>query len=111
MMPMAMAADTSMSHDEMMTPMVPMSQADCPDCLHHEQKESPAQQSSSCAGHCLSHANSSNPTNLVVNSSQLAIAMPPSTPIQWNMIENTVQQPSVNSSPPRNITDSVVLRL
>lgn len=60
MMPMAMAADMPMHHDDeatemAMTPMVPMSPAHCEHCAHvDEQNDSPID--GGCAGHCLAKA-------------------------------------------------------
>lgn len=115
MMPMAMAAEMPQHEmnemEEVMTPMAPMSHADCPDCPHHEEKGEPAQQSSSCAGHCLSQATSVNPANLVFGSAQLAAALPAVVSYQWSSTENSLAQPNINPSPPLTSTDSVVLRL
>ena len=116
MMSMAMAAEMPPSHDmnateQVMTPMEPISHADCDGCPHHTEKKEPAQQSSSCAGHCLSQATSANPANIVFGSSQVVAALPASFPIVLNAPENAAPLPLVNTSPPSIPTDTVVLRL
>lgn len=112
MMPMAMAAEhETESMEDVMTPMVPMSHADCPDCPHHEQKEAPAQQSSSCAGHCLSHATNSNPTNVVTIASQLIVALPTAVPIIVSNAQDIPFPLNITASPPPIQTDTVVLTL
>lgn len=114
MMPMAMAAEP-MPHqtdatEQMMTPMAPMSHADCPDCPHHQEKQQPVSQSS-CAGHCLSHANNSNPANVVIVASQLAVALPAPTRIVVSNAERNAIVPEIALSPPPIATDTVVLTL
>ena len=116
MMSMAMAAEMPPSHDmnateQVITPMEPMSHADCYGCPHHTEKKEPAQQSSSCAGHCLSQVTSANPANIDFGSSQLVAALPVSFPIVLNAPENAAPLPLVNTSPPSIPTDTVVLRL
>ena len=118
MMPMAMAKDMPMNDDdsameEMMTPaMAPMSShADCAHCLHHTEKKEPVQQSSACAGHCLSQATSDIPANIVFGWPQLFASLPASIPVAWNIAESTMTVPLVNESPPPILTHTVVLRL
>lgn len=90
MMPMAMAADMPMHHDEAMemvmtpvetmTPVVLMSSTYCEHCVH-VQKEQPTPMSAGCAGHCLSKANDG--VALVTSASSLAqhlVALPPALP-------------------------------
>lgn len=116
MMPMAMAAEMpTQRHDdsmeEMMTPMQPMSHADCPDCPHHQEKQEPPQQSSSCAGHCLSHAANANSTNVVIVASQLAVVLPTAAPIVAGNGQEILFAPEITDSPPPIATDTVVLTL
>lgn len=116
MMPMAMAAEVPMAHDmdptqDVMTPMIPMSHKDCADCPHHEEKQQPTEQSSSCVGHCLSHATNTNPTNVVTVANQLAVALPTAVPIVLNSAEQVLTTPEITPSPPPIATDTVVLTL
>lgn len=116
MMPMAMAAEIpTQQHDEsmegMMTPMQPMSHADCPDCPHHQEKKAPVQQSSSCAGHCLSHATNANPTNVITVASQLVVALPTAVPIIVSNAQDVPVPSNITASPPPIQTDTVVLTL
>jgi hypothetical protein len=116
MMPMAITTDVSIHHntnvsEKMMTPMTPMSHADCEHCPHHEEKKESAPQSSSCAGHCLSQATSTNTSNVTIGTAQLLALLPVSTIVQWVTVDNAVLQPTSNLSPPRITTDKIVLRL
>ena len=115
-MPMAMAAEMPAHHDmdsmeEMMTPLAQMSHADCDHCPHHTEKKEPAPSSSSCAGHCLSQATNTNPSNVTFSSSQLIAALPASFPLVWNAVTNTNQRQLINASPPPIPDTTVVLRL
>ena len=116
MIPMAMPSDMPMSHDmhasaTMMTPIAPMSRTDCDHCPHHEEKKAVSQQSSSCAGHCLSQATANTQGNVVIGSAQLLAVLPTAIPIQWGTTEDLLLQPNINASPPFTSTNSVVLRL
>ncbi len=115
MMPMAMATDISSEHDmdlteDMMTPMAPMSHADCAHCPKHEEKKAPVPQSSSCAGHCLTQA-TDNTRNLLFDAARVIAAVPAVIPIPWNTVENLIPMPAITASPSLPSTNTVVLRL
>ena len=115
MMPMAMAAEMPMrdmhTMEDVMTPMEPMSHADCPDCPHHQKQQEPAQQSSSCAGHCLAQAYQSI-TGIVFQGGQ-EVAVVPS--LRNAFVEDNHNQeekvPVAASPPPTMPTDTIVLSL
>ena len=116
MMPMAMAAglpmqDNVTAMEEMMTPRASMSHSDCEHCSHQTAKKDPAQQSSSCAGHCLSQAMNIHPGNSVFESPQHMATLPARFFMPWNATENFAALPGINASPPSILTDMVVLRL
>ena len=112
---MAMAAEMPMrdmhTMEDVMTPMEPMSHADCPDCPHHQKQQEPAQQSSSCAGHCLAQAHQST-TGIVFHGVQEVAVVPA---LQNAFIEESHDQeekvPVAASPPPTMPTDTIVLRL
>ena len=114
-MPMAMAAEM-LTHDmhameDVMTPMEPMSHADCPDCPHHEEQKKPTQQSSSCAGHCLAQAHQST-TGIVSHGVQVVAVVPA---LQNAFVEESHNQeekvPVAAAPPPTMATGTIVLRL
>lgn len=113
MMPMAMAAEP-LHNDanvmgQMVTPIAPMSHADCTHCSHRSEKKE--QKPSSCTGHCLSQATNANSTNVVAGSTQLIATLPTAFPLPWSGNESAVTPLTINTSPPLNPSHSVVLRL
>ena len=114
MMPMAMAAPVPQempNAEQTMTPMVPLSRADCAHCPDHKDKREPASQFPSCAGLCLENATITHLSTVVTAGNQIIGALQPKTHIVVSDLQNGAIALLIAASPPRTLTAMVVLIL